>query len=280
MIEEYIKLGEYNKLEIYKQVEFGLYLKSQEENDEVLLPIKYVTKDMKISDIIEVFVYSDSEDRYVATTQKPLAILNEFGYFEVVDTSKFGAFAQWGLEKHLFIPLSTQKYNLKTGDKVIGKIKYDTKTDRLYLDAKITRNLIPAKDFERNNKVNILIMAKTPLGYKVIVNHQYEGMIFDNEIFEKIQIGESRVAYIKTNREDGKLDCILQPIGKRQNRDNGYFKVLEKLEQSKHISLTSKSDADTVQKELGISKKAYKAIIQRLLKEDKIILNDEGITLK
>ena len=279
-IEEYIKLGEYNTLEVYKEVDFGVYLKSQEENDEVLLPKRYVPAGTKMGDILEVFVYSDSEDRYVATTDKPYAKVGEFGNFEVVDTSKFGAFVDWGLPKNLFVPLSTQKRNLKKGDKVIGKIKYDEKTDRLFLDAKIGRNLELAKGFERNDKVDILVLAKTPLGYKVIVNNKYEGMLFDNEIFEDIKVGDKRKAYVKTNREDGKLDLILQPIGKRQNRDNGYYKVLEKLQEIKQTSLTSKSDADEIKKEFGVSKKAYKAILQKLLKEDKIELNEDGVKLK
>ena len=215
-IEDYIKLGQFNTLEIYKEVDFGVYLRSQEENDEVLLPKRYVPAGKQIGDIIEVFVYSDSEDRYVATNEKPYAVLGEFGNFEVVDTSKFGAFVDWGLPKNLFVPLSTQKNNLKKGDKVIGKIKYDEKTDRLFLDAKIGRNIEPAKGFERNDEVRILVLAKTPLGYKVIVNNKHEGMLFENEIFENIKVGDKRIAYVKNNREDGKLDCILQPIGKRQ----------------------------------------------------------------
>ena len=279
-IEEYIKLGEYNTLEVYKEVDFGVYLRSEEENDEVLLPERYVPAGTKIGDILEVFVYSDSEDRYVATTDKPMAVVGEFGNFEVVDTSKFGAFVDWGLPKNLFVPLSTQKRNLKKGDKVIGKIKYDEKTDRLFLDAKVGRNIVPAKGFERNDKVEILVMAKTPLGYKVIVNNKHEGMLFDNEIFEDIKVGEKRFAYVKNNREDGKLDCILQPIGKRQKVYMGNDKVLEKLQEKKEIKLNSKSDPEEIKKEFGISKKVFKAALQKLKERDLIEITEEGIKLK
>ena len=279
-IEEYIKLGEFNTLELYKEVDFGVYLRSQEENDEVLLPKRYVNKDFKLGDIIEVFVYSDSEDRYVATNEKPYAILGEFGNFEVVDTSKFGAFVDWGLPKNLFVPLSTQKNNLKKGDKVIGKIKYDEKTDRLFLDAKIGRNIEPAKGFERNDEVRILVLAKTPLGYKVIVNNKHEGILFENEIFEKIKVGDKRIAYVKNNREDGKLDCILQPIGKRQKVYMGNDKVLEKLQEKKEINLNSKSDPEQIKKEFGISKKVFKAALQKLKERELIEITDEGIKLK
>lgn len=275
MIEEYIKLGEFNKLEVYKEVEFGVYLRSEE--DEVLLPKKYVPQNTKIGDIIEVFVYSDSEDRYVATTQKPKAILNQFDMFEVVDTSKFGAFVDWGLEKHLFVPLSTQKRNLKKGDKVIGKIKYDEKTDRLFLDAKIGRNLKTPTNFNKNDEVEILVLAKTPLGYKVIVNNEFEGMIFDNEIFEEIKVGDKLKAYVKNLREDNKLDISLNPIGK--SRDVAYQKVLQKLQEKKEMNFTYKSDTKDIQKEFGISKKAFKATLTKLLDENKIKLKDDKICI-
>jgi len=274
MIEDYIKLGKYNKLEVYKEVDFGVYLRSNEENDEVLLPKKYVPLNTKIGDILEVFVYSDSEDRYIATTKTPKAVLDEFDIFEVVDISKFGAFVEWGLEKHLFVPLSTQKKNLKKGDKVIGKIKYDKTTDRLFLDAKISRNLKKAKNFKKNDKVEIFVLAKTPLGYKVIVNNNYEGMIFDNEIFEDIRIGDKKVAYIKINRDDGKLDVSLQPIG---NRDYVYNKVLDKLTDLKSTKITSKSDADIIKKEFGVSKKAYKSALQKLKSDNLIIILEDEI---
>jgi len=275
MIENYIKLGEYNKLEVYKEVDFGVYLKSKEENDEVLLPKKYTPKDIKIGDIIEVFVYSDSEDRYIATTQTPKAILNEFGIFDVVDTSKFGAFVDWNLQKHLFVPLSTQKRNLKIGDRVIGKIKYDEKTDRLFLDAKITRNLKLANknDFDKNQEVDIFIIAKTPLGFKVIVNNTFEGMIYDNEIFENIQIGQKKKAYIKNIRDDGKLDLSLQPIGK--TKDVAYDKVYDYLTKYKEIPLNYKSSPQDIQKLLGISKKAFKASLTKLHNQNLITIDEK-----
>ena len=231
-----------------------------------------------MGDTIDVFVYSDSEDRYVATTEKPYRKLEEFGNFEVVDTSKFGAFVDWGLPKNLFVPLSTQKRHLKKGDFVIGKIKYDEKTDRLYLDAKIGRNLIPAKTFKENDEVEILVLAKTPLGYKVIVDDNFEGMIFATEIFEKIKVGDRRKAYVKLQREDGKLNIGLYPVG--YTKDVSYEKVLAKLENIKESRLTSKSSPEEIIKEFQVSKKSFKSAIQKLLKEDKIEVNEDGIKLK
>jgi len=278
VIEEYIKLGEFNRLEFYKEVDFGIYLKSQEEKDEVLLPKRYVPAGIQMGDTLDVFVYSDSEDRYVATTEKPYRVLGEFGNFEVVDTSKFGAFVDWGLPKNLFVPLSTQKRKLKKGDFVIGKIKYDEKTDRLYLDAKIGRNLIPARDFKENDEVEILVLAKTPLGYKVIVNDKFEGMIYENEIFEKIKVGDRKKAYVKQNREDGKLDLALTPIG--QSRDVAYDKILSILEEKKELPLNTKSDAQEIKNLVGVSKKAFKSVVNKLKNEEKIEIDEKGIKLK
>ena len=278
MIEEFIKLGEVNRLEVKKIVDFGVYLGSLEKDDLVLLPKKYLSDDVKIGDVLEVFVYSDSEDRYIATTKEPIAKLNEFGIFEVVDTAKFGAFVDWGLEKNLFLPFSAQKGKVKKGDKIIGIIKYDEKTDRLFLDAKIGRNLQKPKNLKRNDEVEILVIAKTPLGFKVIANNRYEGMIFSNEIFEDIKIGDKRKAFVKNVREDGKLDLTLNPIGK--TKEEALKKVLEKIKEKKEIPLTSKSSAEDIKKEFGISKKAFKAAINRLKEENQIEILENGIKIK
>ncbi len=278
MIEEFIKLGEINRLEVKKTVDFGVYLGSMEDNDLVLLPKKYVPQNIKTGDILEVFVYSDSEDRYVATTKRPYAKLNEFGMFEVVDTAKFGAFVDWGLEKNLFLPFAKQGKNIKKGDMVIGVVKYDEKTDRLYLDAKIRKNIKKAKNFNINDEVEILVIAKTPLGYKVIANNKYEGMLFDNEIFEKINIGERIKAFVKNVRNDGKLDLSLRPVGK--TKEDAFDKVLKKLQNKKEINLTTKSDAEDIKREFGISKKSFKSAVNKLKEANKIEVTKKGIKIK
>ena len=278
MIEEFIKLGEINRLEVKKTVDFGVYLGSMEDNDLVLLPKKYVPQNIKTGDILEVFVYSDSEDRYVATTKRPYAKLNEFGMFEVVDTAKFGAFVDWGLEKNLFLPFAKQGKNIKKGDMVIGVVKYDEKTDRLYLDAKIRKNIKKAKNFNINDEVEILVIAKTPLGYKVIANNKYEGMLFDNEIFEKINIGEKIKAFVKNVRNDGKLDLSLRPVGK--TKEDAFDKVLKKLQNKKEINLTTKSDAEDIKREFGISKKSFKSAVNKLKEANKIEVTKKGIKIK
>lgn len=278
MIEEFIKLGEVNRLEVKRVVDFGVYLGSLEDDDVVLLPKKYLRENVKTGDILDVFVYSDSEDRYIATTKRPFSKLNEFGVFEVVDVAKFGAFVDWGLEKNLFLPFASQKGRVKKGDKVIGIVKYDEKTDRLYLDAKIGRNLQKANNLKKNDEVEILVIAKTPLGFKVIADNSFEGMLFENEIFEKIRIGDKRKAFVKNVRQDGKIDLSLNPVGK--TKEEGLKKVLEKLRDKKEIYLTTKSSPEDIKKEFGVSKKAFKSAVNSLKEEDKIEIFENGIRIK
>jgi len=269
MIEEYLKLGSINKLKISKKTPQGYYLSSL-DGDTVLLPNRFITPEMKIGNIVEVFIYNDSEDRYVATTQKPKCQYGEFGVFRVVDVTKFGVFVEWGMQKDLFMPLANMKKKLSIGDSVIGKIVYDENTDRLMLDSKLSRHIKKAKNYERNDEVEIIIIAKTPLGYKCIVDNRHEGMLFDNEIFENIKIGQKKKAYVKNQREDGKLDLSLQKIGSRNEFKD---KVLNLLKEWGEIPVTVKSSPEEIKKYFKMSKKAFKSAVNELIKEDKIIQN-------
>ena len=276
MIEKYLKLGSINTLKISKKTPQGLYLEAL-DGDSVLLPNKFVTDKMKIGDEIEVFIYNDSEDRYVATTKKPVCEYDEFGVFRVVGKTDFGYFVDFGMEKDLFLPLANTKKELKIGDRVIGKIVYDEKTDRLLLDSKLSRHITKAKFYDTNDKVKILVIAKTPLGYKCIVDDMHEGMLFDNEIFEDIRVGDKRFAYVKKLRKDGKLDLSLQKIG---SRDEVIEKVYTIIKQKKELPLTTKSSPQEIKKTFGISKKAFKHAINTLIKEGKIIQEDGKIKIK
>jgi predicted RNA-binding protein (virulence factor B family) len=278
---ETIQLGVINQLKIDRVAQPGLYLVAQNEEEAVLLPNCYITPNMKIGKTLEVFVYTDSEDRLVATTLKPYAMKDEFAFLEVVDTAKFGAFLHWGLPKDLFVPKNKQKTAFKVGEKRLVRIVEDEKTQRLIGVEKITDFLKTApKTFQQNDEVSILLFAKTPLGYKVIVNQNYEGMIFHNEIFEPINVGQSKKAYIKTIREDGKLDICLQKIGAKAD-DETANKVLTMLKNSGgFLPYTSKSDAEVINKIFGLSKKNFKAILTKLKNQEKIEITQEGIRLK
>ncbi|HIC77692.1 MAG TPA: DNA-binding protein, partial [Sulfurovum sp.] len=199
-----LAIGEVNTLRVQRDTDFGLYLRA-ENFEEVLLPNIYVMEDeMPIGAEIEVFLYTDSEDRPVATTKFPYAKLGEFAYLTVVDYQRFGAFVNWGLPKDLFVPLSQQKCHFHIGSKYILRVCLDAETGRLYGTHKIGKWLSKETAYLKvNEKVNIMVLSKTPLGHKVIVENKHEGMLFENEIFETLKVGDRRVAYVKKIRKDG-----------------------------------------------------------------------------
>lgn len=272
---EKIEVGKTNTLRVNRVTEFGLFLIAKND-EEVLLPNAYIDKSMEVDTFVDVFIYTDSEDRIVATTLKPYVYLDEFASLEVVDTTKFGAFVDIGLSKDILVPRNKQRSSYTIGGYKVLQLQLDEKTNRLIANEKFTleKNI---KKFEQNDEVDILLYSKTPLGFKVIVNNKTEGMIFHNEIFENIKVGDRKKAYIKNVRNDGKLDISLQKIGKKVS-DN---KVLELLEENGgFMNFTYKSDAQNIKDTFGLSKKAFKATLTKLLNDSKITLEDEGIRLK
>ena len=269
-------MGRVNYLAVTRIIEFGLVLRNHNGDEEVLLPNAYVTEEMKaLGRGIEVFVYTDSEDRRVATTLRPAAMEGELGYFEIVDFKSYGAFVDWGLPKDLFVPLPQQKAYFQIGKKVILRVALDEETGRLYGSQKIGRWLEEPTRLTPSQKVEALVIAKTPLGYKVVIEHRFEAMLYDNEIFEPLEIGEKKIVYIKTVRPDGKVDCSLQPIGKQAKTSVGEKKVLEVLEKMGGTALvTTKSSPEEIEKVFGMSKKMFKAAINPMLAGEKLKILD------
>jgi predicted RNA-binding protein (virulence factor B family) len=279
-VNERIELGLVNQLKIDRKSDHGFYLVA-EDGDDVLLPNAYITKEMQLGDEIEVFIYNDSEDRYVATTQRPKALLGEFGYFEVVDVAPFGAFVDWGLPKHLFVPKAFQKIPLEVGMKFVFRVCYDEKTDRL-IGAHKFKNFLESepKDLSLNQKVELIVREKTPLGYKVIVENRYEAMIYHNEIFEDIWIGQKKFGYVKNIREDKKIDISLQPVGK-DNEDIAIHRIKKVLlKNGGELECNYKSSPELIKELFGLSKKNYKKALTKLLEDGVIVMEEERITLK
>jgi len=276
-----LSIGEINKLRVERDTDYGLYLRAK-NFEEVLLPNIYVMEaDMPIGAEIDVFIYTDSEDRPVATTKYPYAKLGEFGYFTVVDYKQYGAFVNWGLPKDLFVPLSQQKCHFHIGSKYILRVCLDEQTGRLYGTHKIGKWLSKdTKELSENQKVDVLVLSKTPLGYKVIIENLYEGMLFENEIFETLSVGDRKKAYIKKIRKDGKLDLSLQPIGKKANIDifeDNFLDILK--DKSNFIPLNSKSDAKDIMKIFKMSKKNFKRTLTSLITQKKVELFNNGVKL-
>lgn len=274
-INEHIYVGELNTLAVNRVSEPGIYLISDDQT-EVLLPNAYVTKSMDIGTFLDVFIYTDSEDRLVATTLKPYVYLYEFASLEVVDSAKFGSFVDIGLPKHILVPKNKQKSTFSLGARKVLQLQLDDRTNRLIASEKYDL-LKEIKDLEKNAEVEIILYSKTPLGYKVIVNNSYDGMIYHTEIFENIKIGDKRRAYVKNIRDDNKIDISLQKIGVKPSGD-GVFEILVK--NGGKLDFTYKSEAEDINKVFGISKKAFKASLTKLIAENKIILEESCIKIK
>lgn len=274
-INEHIYVGELNTLAVNRVSEPGIYLISDDQT-EVLLPNAYVTKSMDIGTFLDVFIYTDSEDRLVATTLKPYVYLYEFASLEIVDSMKFGAFVDIGLPKHILVPKNKQKGSYSIGNRKVLQLQLDEKTNRLIASEKYDL-LKEIKDLEKNAEVEIILYSKTPLGYKVIVNNSYDGMIYHTEIFENLKIGDTKRAYVKNIRDDNKIDICLQKIGEKPSGDK-VFDVL--VQNGGKLDFTYKSEAEDIIKVFGMSKKAFKASLTKLIAENKIILEESCIRVK
>lgn len=275
-----IDIGVYNKLEILRETSVGLYL-GDEEGEDVLLPNKYCPETYEIGDKLDVFVYLDYDERKIATNIDPKIKLFQFAQLEVKDVSRIGAFLDWGLEKELMVPFKEQRQRMEVGRWYVVYLDLDESTDRLYASNKIEKFLDNEHlHVEEGDEVDILIYQQTDLGYSVIVNHEHKGLIYSNEIFQKIRIGETLKGHVKKIREENKLDITLQPVGYKQAIDGNTQKVLDYLENNGgHMSLTDKSSPDDIQALLQMSKKNFKKAVGALYKERQITIDKDGIQL-
>lgn len=272
--------GKYNKLIIHRFTSVGAYLgmPDAEHDDVVLLPNKYLKPGMHEGNEIEVFVYHDSEDRPIATTQKPLIELGKFAELKVKEVNRIGAFLDWGLEKDLFVPYSEMVFKLHVGEKYIFGMFLDELTGRLVATPRLSQLLerenIPLHGSE---EVNLWVYNETELGYQVLVNEKYGGLIYHNEVFDEIEIGDRLKGYVKQVRPDGKVDISLQPLGVASIEPNAQ-KVLDVLNASGGtLPLSDKSQPDEIQTKLNMSKKAFKKAIGSLYKKRLILIEDYGI---
>ncbi len=273
-----LKLGDYNTLKIVKSVDFGLYLNGGDEG-EILLPRRYVTKDMHIGDEIEVFIYLDQEERPVATTEHPFAKVGEFACLEVAWVNQYGAFLKWGLMKDLFCPFREQKKRMEQGQHYIVYIKVDEDSYRLMATAKVDKYLQPASTLKHGEEVDILVWQKTDLGFKVIVDNKYQGQIYENQIFQSLHSGDRLTAFIDHVRQDGKIDLTLQQTGRQLTLDFAEVLLRYLYENNGHCNLGDKSPAELIYDRFQVSKKAYKKAIGDLYRRRLITISEEGIDL-
>lgn len=273
-----MNIGEVNNLQVLRFTSVGAYLCDEADND-ILLPNKYLTDDMKIDDMLDVFVYRDSEDRAVATTEKPLIELGGFSYLYVKDVTVFGAFVDWGLEKDLMIPFKEQGIKLEEGRWYLTTLQLDADTDRVYGSTKINRYLTECDHrIERTVPVELMICDNTDLGVNVIVDNRYSGLIYSNDITRNLQRGERTTGYVYKVREDGKLDVRLDPVGEVKISESAE-RLLSILKVKKHLPVHDKSAPEDVRAAVGMSKKTFKQAVGSLYKERLITLSGDGISL-
>ncbi|TDN35933.1 GntR family transcriptional regulator [Hymenobacter sp. UV11] len=274
-----MRLGDFNDLEIAREVSIGFYLTS--DDGDLLLPEKYRPVGAHVGDTIRVFVYRDSEDRLIATTLEPLAVVDSFAALTVRDVGAPGAFLDWGLEKDLLLPHANQRQDVRVGDRVLVYVYLDEATDRLVASAKWQRFLSPEPFVGAlGETVQVLIAEETPLGYSVIVNGTHAGLLYSNEVFRPLRIGELLPGHLRLVRPDGKLDVRLGQAGYDEVESAAAI-VLAALKQRPdgRLPLGDKSLADDVYRRLGMSKKVFKKALGSLYKQGLIKLGPEETRL-
>ena len=267
-------------MNILKRSGVGLYL-SDAEGEEVLLPQKYCTEEMKPGGKVMVFIYRDSEGRKIATTLTPRIMLNEFALLRVSAVTEVGAFLDWGLEKELMVPFREQRQKMEKGRWYIVYLDLDSKSDRLYASNRLERFLQNEKlHLKEGDEVSILIHQKSDLGYSVIVNHAHKGLIYENEIFQELRIGDLLTGYVKKIREDHKIDVSLQPQGYKQSFEANSERILSQLkEKGGFIPVSDKSSPEEIYSQWGMSKKAFKKALGALYKQRFIDIRPDGVRL-
>lgn len=275
-----VQLGQYNTLPVKKLVEFGLYLDGG-DGLEILMPKRYIPANAKEGDELRVFIYQDAEARLIATNEHPYATVGQFASLRINSVNPVGAFADWGTSKELLIPHREQAQEMEEGHRYIVYIYIDQLSGRIAGTSKIDKHLgnIPPT-YQDGEEVEVLVWKRTPLGFKVIINNQHAGLIYNNQIFQDIHIGEHLRAWVKGIREDDKIDLSLQPIGYRQMIDPAEAAVLKALHlHGGFMPLTDHSSPELIAVELKLSKKAFKKAIGSLYKQRRIIIREDGIEL-
>jgi len=274
-------IGRFNTLQVSKFTDFGLYLDAGADG-EILLPKRYIPKQeaLEVGDWLNVFVYLDSEDRVIATTQKPKVQVGGFASLKVVEINSVGLFLDWGLSKDLLLPHSEEKRPLQVGDYVLVHVYLDPRSRRITATARLDRFLdnSPAT-YQVGEQVELLIAERTDLGFKAIINERHWGLLHKNELFRFVRSGMRETGYIREVRDDGKINLSLQPVGAEQ-RDVLAERIVEALlAAGGFLPLSDKSPAELISQQFSVSKGNFKKAIGGLYKRGVILIGDDGIRL-
>lgn len=276
-----MQIGKYNDLTVNRFVDFGAYL-ADEQGNEVLLPKRYLTVQERQGDVLHVFVYNDSENRPVATTETPHAQVGDFALLRVNQVNQVGAFLDWGLaNKELLVPFREQRVRMQAGRSYIVYVYVDHHTQRIVASAKINKfldNTMPR--FRHRQKVDVLVVQRTELGYKVIVDNLFWGMLYSNEIYGDVNIGDRRTAYIKHVRPDGKIDLTLEMIEKMRVEHLSDAILAYLQSHGGTMDFTDKSEPKAIQDAFECSKKDFKKALGLLYKQKKVVLGEKTTLAK
>lgn len=274
-------IGRYNSLQVVKQTDFGLYLDGGADG-EILLPNRYVPKGepSDIGDWLNVFVYLDSEDRLIATTEKPKAQVGGFASLKVAEINSVGLFLDWGLPKDLLLPHSEEKRPLQVGDYCVVHVYLDKRSKRITATARLDRYLdnTPPR-YKVGDAVDLLVVEKTDMGFKAIINNQHWGLIHKNEVFKFLRNGMQEKGYIKELRADGKISLSLQPVGQEATGSLSQQILARLREQGGSLALSDKSPPEAITQAFGVSKGNFKKAIGGLFKQGLIVIHDDRIEL-
>lgn len=274
-----IELGNYNTLKILRSTRVGLFL-GDEDVDDLLMPAKYIPDNFEIGDEIEVFCYLDNEERPVATTLTPLIKRNSFAFLKVADVNEAGAFLDWGLEKQLFVPFKEQPSKMVAGHKYLVYCYLDEKSFRLLASGRWFKYVDNENmDLKAQEEVELLVARKSDLGWDVIVNNKFRGLVFSSDADRELKLGDQLKGFVKFIRPDKKLDIVLRPEGKLR-LEPAAMQIFERLQQNNgFIDLHDKSSPERIQREFQMSKKTFKRAVGTLYKARKITIKADGIYL-
>ena len=274
-----ITIGTRASLRIIREQPFGLFLDA-ENLGEILLPRREMPKEWAVGGEVDVFIYLDSEDRLVATLKKPRVMPGEFAKLTCIALTPVGAFLDWGLPKDLLVPFREQKTRMEVGKSYLVKVLVDEESKRIVATTRIARHIDKvAASFETGQEVDLTVYGKTPMGYKAIVNNTQTGLIFANEVFQELALGEKLKGWIAGVRADGKIDLSLHPPGRSRVDDLEKQIMGELVARGGFWALTDKSPAEEIYEELGVSKRTFKQTLGALLRKRLVTQTDKGIRL-
>jgi len=272
-----IRIGEYNDLEVLRLTGVGAFL-GDEEGSDVLLPTKWIPEGAGVGDRLEVFVYTDSEDRPIATTLRPKAIVQQFGFMRVNQVNEVGAFLDWGIEKDILVPFREQRMKMREGRSYVVFLYLDISSGRVAASNRLQRYLDNSElTVSEGDEVDVMVYERTDLGYKVIINHLHSGLVYASDTPQELHVGQRMTAYIRAIRPDNLIDVSLQPIGYAAVEPNAQT-ILDALGRNGgFLPLNDRTDPDIIRQRLGMSKKLFKKAVGSLYRDRRITIGDDGI---